>query len=462
MRQSECRVWVIFNRGKITMKRCILTVAAACVFLNTPGSVHAADLTIWWDEGYYPEEDSAVEAVIAAFEQKTGKDVELVFYPQEELPIKIDSAIESGHLPDLAYGFQLFTEEWANADALADVTDVVEPFKDEFFPTVLQRAVLHNGRTGQKSYYGVPLGQAMTYIHVWKSLLDQAGIKLTDIPEEWEAFWSFWCDRVQPAVREATGRNDLYGVGLTLTADTADTMNNFWNFVSAEEADYVTPDGKLVIDDPVVRAKLVGVLDRFATIYASGCTPPESASWANPDNNRQFHDQKIVMTINQTLSVTSALRDDRPDDYYKNIVTIGWPNGASGKLYSIETSIFRAVIPKNAANVGNAKEFLVFLLSEGRLGGFIEASLGRVLPPMPSLLESEFWQDDTDPHRTAAVRQMRERPVPYSYIAATGDLRHAEADPIWAMAVSRVAAEDSPPDKVADDAIAHIKKVLSQ
>jgi multiple sugar transport system substrate-binding protein len=444
------------------MKRRILAVAAACLFLNAPGGVRATDLTIWWDEGYYPEEDSAVEAVIAEFEQKTGKDVELAFFPQEELPVKIESALASGHLPDLAYGFQLSPEEWANADALADVTDVVEPLKDQFFPTVLQRAVLHNGRTGQKAYYGVPLGQAMTYIHVWKSLLDQAGIKLTEIPKEWDAFWSFWCDTVQPAVRKATGRNDLYGIGLTLTADTADTENNFWNFVSAEEADYVTPDGKLVIDDPVVRAKLVGVLDQFATIYASGCTPPDSTSWANPDNNKQFHDQRIIMTINQTLSVTSALRDDRPDDYYKNIATIEWPNGASGTLYPIETSVFRAVVPKNAPNVGNAKEFLVFLLSEGRLGAFIEASLGRVLPPMPALLESEFWQDNTDPHRIAAVRQIRERPVPYSYIVATGNLQHAEADPIWSTAVHRAAMGDSPPDKVADDAIAHIKKVLSQ
>jgi ABC-type glycerol-3-phosphate transport system substrate-binding protein len=76
------------------MKRCMLTVAAACVFLNAPGSLRAADLTIWWDEGYYPEEDSAIEAVIAEFEQKTGKDVELAFYPQEELPVEVESALK--------------------------------------------------------------------------------------------------------------------------------------------------------------------------------------------------------------------------------------------------------------------------------------------------------------------------------------------------------------------------------
>ena len=30
------------------------------------------------------------------------------------------------------------------------------------------------------------------HLHVWKSLLEQAGFTLADMPKEWEAFWSFW------------------------------------------------------------------------------------------------------------------------------------------------------------------------------------------------------------------------------------------------------------------------------
>ena len=40
---------------------------------------------------------------------------------------------------------------------------------------------------------------------------------------EWEAFWSFWCDQVQPAVREALGRDDVWGVGLSMSAGASDT-----------------------------------------------------------------------------------------------------------------------------------------------------------------------------------------------------------------------------------------------
>jgi predicted dehydrogenase len=44
----------------------------------------------------------------------------------------------------------------------------------------------------------MPIGLNSYHIHVWQSLLDQAGIPLGAIPGEWDAFWDFWCDTVQP------------------------------------------------------------------------------------------------------------------------------------------------------------------------------------------------------------------------------------------------------------------------
>ena len=56
----------------------------------------AADLVVWWEEGCYAEEDEAVREIIAAFEQKTGKQVELVLGPQEELVADLVAALEAG------------------------------------------------------------------------------------------------------------------------------------------------------------------------------------------------------------------------------------------------------------------------------------------------------------------------------------------------------------------------------
>jgi multiple sugar transport system substrate-binding protein len=442
--------------------RSLLGVLTLSTLLATPLPALAADLTIWWEEGYYPEEDKAIETVIADFEQASGKDVELTRYPQQELPGKVASALEAGRPPDLVYSLPINYEQLAYDDALVDVTDVIEPVKDTYFPAALQAVLLRNGKTNQRVYYGVPIGQSTAHIHVWRSLLDQAGIELQDIPKDWESFWAFWCDTVQPAVSEATGRKDLYGVGLTMAEASNDTGTNFWMFVNAHEADYVTRDGKLVIDDPDIQAKLVTVLNELATVYRKGCTPPDSVNWNNPDNNKQFHARRIVMTVNDTLSITNALRADRPDDYYKNTVTIQWPNGPGGKPPAIENSVYAVLVFKDARNAPTAKEFLGFLLSEGRLGGFIEASLGRVLPPTPALLETPFWQDAKDPHRTAAIKQIREGPLAYSYVAVSGNVHHADTDPVWSAAVRRVAEEDYPADKAVDEAGAQVKKILTE
>jgi multiple sugar transport system substrate-binding protein len=72
--------------------------------------------------------------------------------------------------------------------------------------------------------------------------LDRAGFTIEDIPRKWEAFWSFWCDQGQPAVREATGRDDLRAAGLNMSPLTTEPWH-FSQLMSAYGANYVTSDG---------------------------------------------------------------------------------------------------------------------------------------------------------------------------------------------------------------------------
>jgi multiple sugar transport system substrate-binding protein len=81
------------------------------------------------------------------------------------------------------------------------------------------------------------MGRSTNHVHVWTSLLEQAGFSREEIPNEWEPFWAFWCDRVQPAVRRATGRDDIWGIGLSMSAASNDTWFQFLQFVAAYDAD---------------------------------------------------------------------------------------------------------------------------------------------------------------------------------------------------------------------------------
>jgi multiple sugar transport system substrate-binding protein len=128
------------------------------------------------------------------------------------------------------------------------------------------------------------------------SLLQRAAFTLADVPRE-EAFW---CDKAQPTVRKALGRDVIWGIGLPMSAS-VDTGNAFFQFAHAYEADFVTRDGRLVIDEPLVRDRLVKVLDSYTAIWRKGCTPPDAAGWDATGNTKAFLAQTVVMTLNQTL-----------------------------------------------------------------------------------------------------------------------------------------------------------------
>ncbi len=42
-------------------------------------------LTIWWTRSFYVQENDALKAVIAAWQNKTGKKVNLLFFPEDDI-----------------------------------------------------------------------------------------------------------------------------------------------------------------------------------------------------------------------------------------------------------------------------------------------------------------------------------------------------------------------------------------
>src|SRR5690349_8463213 len=100
----------------------------ATILVLAPLGARAADLVVWWDNAFYPEEDQALAGLVQAFEAKTGLKVELVRYDGWEIPAKVEAAIAAGRPPDFA--FSLFPtqgqfERWASEDRLVDLADVL-------------------------------------------------------------------------------------------------------------------------------------------------------------------------------------------------------------------------------------------------------------------------------------------------------------------------------------------------
>jgi ABC-type glycerol-3-phosphate transport system substrate-binding protein len=73
----------VMHREAPTMRARAVVLAAAIVM--APLGAMAADFVVWWEEGFYPQATEAVAEIGAAFEQKIGKDVEIVFQTPEEM-----------------------------------------------------------------------------------------------------------------------------------------------------------------------------------------------------------------------------------------------------------------------------------------------------------------------------------------------------------------------------------------
>jgi multiple sugar transport system substrate-binding protein len=247
---------------------------------------------------------------------------------------------------------------WAYEDRLAELRGVLGPVLDLFDADTIEVSTLLNGKAGQRGAVRASDGRVSNYVHVWNSLLERAGSTLADVPQGWEAFWSFWCDQVQPAVRKALGRNDVWGVGLSMSAAASDTDEELLQFELAYKTPWLDSNRRPQVDDPAVRKGMVKALDAYTAIWRKGCTPPDSVSWTNIGNNKAFLARTVVVTPNPSLSIPAALNRERPDDYQRNAATIDWPVAANGQPLVITGYLNRAVVFKDGGHVATARDFI--------------------------------------------------------------------------------------------------------
>ena len=243
-----------------------------------PLGARAADLVVWWEEGQAAEEDEAVREVIAAFEQDSGKQVELVLGPQEELVADLVAALEAGRrTPDFVFTVAETQpyEQWAYEGRLVDLTDAVGHFSDLFDPMRSSASPCWTGRPAGVASTCCRWGSGPTTSTSGRACSSAPASRLADIPKEWDAFWSFWCDQVQPAIRRRWAATTSGAPAFPCRPPRSTRANGIWQFIHAYEADYVTRDGRLVIDDPEVRRRLIQAVDSYTQIYRKGCTPPD-------------------------------------------------------------------------------------------------------------------------------------------------------------------------------------------
>ena len=453
------------------MKKVIAGIVAGCAIAFGGQAFAQETLTVWWVKGFYKSEDDALFAAIKKFEDKTKVKVELSQYPVQDMIPKTVSALDAGTPPDVAYAdvydFQV-TGKWAFDGKLEDITDVIALLKASFAPNTVETTYLYNDKAKKRAYYAFPLKQQTMHIEYWIDMLADAGFKESDIPTGWKDYWSFWCYKVQPGIRQKTGQR-LFGIGQPMGVDSSDSFYSFLTFMDAYNVKLVDDSGKLLVDDPKVKQGLIGALKDYTDVYTKGCTPPSSTSWKDPDNNVAFHNKTTVMTHNATISIAAKWLDDANNEtltteqraqakknYGELIRTAGFPNKPDGSKMVYRTAVKTGVIFDGAKNKKRAREFVTFLLQEENLTPYVEGALGRWFPVMKAAQQRPFWQADR--HRQSVYNQYAAGTVTFEF-TKNYKFTIINNENVWAKAMNRVVSEKVPVDKAVDEMIARIKAI---
>lgn len=450
-----------------------LACAGAGVLAGAP-ALAQEKLTVWWGKGFYKAEDDALYAAIKKFEAKYPKvKIDLSLYAPQEMIPKSVAALDAGNPPDVAYGdvfdFQV-TAKWAYDGKLEDVSSIIDPIRAKFEPSALSTTFLYNNATQGRAYYAYPIKQQTMHIQYWKDMLAEAGFKDSDIPTAWKDYWSFWCEKVQPAYRQKSG-NRAFGIGQPLGVDSSDSFYSFLTFMDAYNVKLVNDSGKLLVDDPAVRQGLIGALTDYTAVYGKGCTPPSSTNWKDPDNNVAFHNRTTILTHNATISIAAKWLDDSNNatlteqqraqakkNYTELIATAGFPNKPDGSKMTYRAAVKTGVIFKDAKNKAMAKTFVAFMLDEANLTPYVEGALGRWFPVTKNAQQSAFWKGD--PHRLAVYNQFMAGTTPFEF-TKNYKFTVLNNENVWAKAANRVLNEKVPVDKAVDEMIARIKAVAN-
>jgi multiple sugar transport system substrate-binding protein len=442
------------------------TGLAAAAIIGRPyvANAQAKTAAAWWTQGFVKEEDEAFKQLVAGYEKASGNKIDYTIMPFAPLGQKVISALTSGDVPDLVShdgSPQRILPQNAWIDRLVDVSDVVETQKSHYHPTALLASQYYNSVKKQRAHYFAPYKCSVVPFHVWNSLVEKAGFKLSDAPKTWDAYFDFF-KPMQKKLR-GTGLRGVYSMGLQITTTgPADGNALFHGFLLAYGGqDIVTSDGRSHLDDPRVREAVVKALTYLTTAYKDGYVPPGALSWSDADDNNAFHAKQFVMDFDGTISTEVALYHKKEE--YDDCITMGLPLDNQGKPVPAQVSFAGAYIPKGGKNVAVAKDFLTYLVQPTVVNDYLKTGLGRWLPAMPEIVKNDpFWLDPQDHHRRVYTTEGLLGPTVPNFSVFNPGFAEAEANQVWGMASADVIREHMTPQAAADKALKRMDEILAR
>jgi multiple sugar transport system substrate-binding protein len=452
------------NLTRRSLLQASLGMATAGAFAR-PYIANAAGKTasVWWAQGFVPEEDVALKKMVADYEKVSGNTIDLAIVPFAPLRQKIISAITSGVVPDLTtIGLLELPALQGWDDNLVDVSDVLEPHKAKMAPAALATAYCYNNVEKRRGYYCMPYASTVNPFHIWKSLVEKAGYTMADVPKTWDKFIDFFIP-VEKKL-QAMGMRHTYATAFVVSTIGNDPNATLAQFLIAYGGlNIVTPDGRFHPEDKQVREGVMRSVDKLVTLYKDGHIPPSSINWNDADDNNAFHSKLCVMDFDGTLSTELAMLRKQKDEY-NDVVTMPPQLDNDGKQMITQMGIGATMIPKGAKNIELAKEFMTFALQPEVNNEFLKGGLGRYLPTKVEIVKNDPWWSDAkrDPHVPPYVEQGLFRPTKPDYFAYNPAWAQVRSEHTFQVAFHEVVADGKPLKEAVDKAMKRVVEIFAK
>ena len=417
-------------------------------------------LQIWWDKGFNPEEDEALERLVDNWEQKTGNKAKINFYTLEARTKKPQRYLQNGIAPDMFMSFKAestLNPSLAWSGKLTDVTDVIEPVKAIYDPQALKTTHYYNSVTQKRSYYAVPIHRGVVHVYYWKNLLEKTGRTPADIPRDWDDFWQFWLEVGKDL--QTKHQQNIYPLGLPMSVEAGDTYQAFEHILEAYDVRLLDSTGKLLLDNPNVRQGIIKCLNWYSQFYKQGYVPQDAVDWTNADNNRLFLNQNILMTTNASMSIPAAVRNDS-DTYHNKLGIVELPNKLNGKPMRHIFLVEQAVIFNDALHPELAKDFLAYLIQPEILNQFLKES-GRHSPAQTTAYQDSYWSNPQDIHVSEVTKTLTQGDIRPIYPANSPAYSVVLKENIWGQSLENIVLNDVTSEQAADEAIARIEEIFA-
>jgi multiple sugar transport system substrate-binding protein len=392
------------------MRRVLAGVVAAAIALSAVPGFAQEKLTVWWVKGFYKSEDDALYEAIKKFEaedRRQGRPVAVCGaghdrrrrWPRSTPARRRTCLFRYIRLPDCR---QVGLRRQARGHLghhRADERPLRAGHHRDHLP--LQR------QDQEEGLLRLP-DEAADHAH--PVLEGHAGAgrasRRATFPKTWKEYWSFWCDKVQPANRKRHGPARLRHRPadgrrldrlLLLVPDLRRCLQR-----QAGRRRWQAPGRRSQGEAGPGR----GAAD-YAAPYTKGCTPPSSTSWKDPDNNVAFHNKTTVMTHNATISIAAKWLDDANNEaltpeeraagrknYDELIATSGFPKKPDGTTDDLPRGGQDRRDLRRGQEQG-AGEGVRGLPVRGREPASLRRGLaGPLVPGDQGQQESPFWQAD--------------------------------------------------------------------